>query len=236
MQTRVPGLYACGEAVGGANGANRLWGNAITEAFVFGARAGRNAAQHALQGSALWSPQPARPRARCCAGRRGATRPTWPRSLRVEGFDGRYGRAFRTEQKLHSAIARAIERLKDGNRRIPVSSADRHSIRAGRLAGPAQHVVGRAIRHGAGAGPHREPRRAPAGGSSRHCDDTWSRQSARNPFARQLSLAAARLQWRACNEGNAHHPPWHAWRASHIESFEVAFEHGQSVLDGLRAP
>ncbi len=44
MQTRVEGLYAAGEAVGGANGANRLSGNAITEAFVFGARAGSAAA------------------------------------------------------------------------------------------------------------------------------------------------------------------------------------------------
>jgi len=41
MRTRVPGLYAAGEAVGGANGANRLSGNAIPEAFVFGERAGR---------------------------------------------------------------------------------------------------------------------------------------------------------------------------------------------------
>ena len=40
MQTEVPGLLVAGEAVGGANGANRLSGNAITEAFVFG-RAGR---------------------------------------------------------------------------------------------------------------------------------------------------------------------------------------------------
>jgi succinate dehydrogenase/fumarate reductase flavoprotein subunit len=45
MQTRIDGLYAAGEAVGGANGANRLSGNAITEAFVFGERAGFNAAQ-----------------------------------------------------------------------------------------------------------------------------------------------------------------------------------------------
>ncbi len=44
MATRVPGLYAAGEAVGGANGANRLSGNAIPEAFVFGERAGRFAA------------------------------------------------------------------------------------------------------------------------------------------------------------------------------------------------
>jgi succinate dehydrogenase/fumarate reductase flavoprotein subunit len=40
LETRVAGLYAAGEAVGGANGANRLSGNAITEAFVFGQRAG----------------------------------------------------------------------------------------------------------------------------------------------------------------------------------------------------
>lgn len=46
MATTVPGLYAAGEAVGGANGANRLSGNAITEALVFGERAGRFAAQN----------------------------------------------------------------------------------------------------------------------------------------------------------------------------------------------
>jgi succinate dehydrogenase/fumarate reductase flavoprotein subunit len=49
MRTSVSGLYAAGEAVGGANGANRLSGNAIPEAFVFGERAGRFAASH--QGS-----------------------------------------------------------------------------------------------------------------------------------------------------------------------------------------
>jgi len=47
MQTELPGLFAAGEVVGGANGANRLSGNAITEALVFGRRAGRNAAAHA---------------------------------------------------------------------------------------------------------------------------------------------------------------------------------------------
>jgi succinate dehydrogenase/fumarate reductase flavoprotein subunit len=44
MQTELPGLFAAGEVVGGANGANRLSGNAITEALVFGRRAGRSAA------------------------------------------------------------------------------------------------------------------------------------------------------------------------------------------------
>ncbi|HEY1289517.1 MAG TPA: FAD-binding protein [Burkholderiales bacterium] len=44
MRTGVPHLFAAGEAVGGANGANRLSGNAITEAFTFGRRAGVRAA------------------------------------------------------------------------------------------------------------------------------------------------------------------------------------------------
>ena len=44
LETRVPNLFAAGEAVGGANGANRLSGNAITEALVFGRSAGAAAA------------------------------------------------------------------------------------------------------------------------------------------------------------------------------------------------
>jgi succinate dehydrogenase/fumarate reductase flavoprotein subunit len=47
MTTEVPGLLVAGEAVGGANGANRLSGNAITEALVFGRKAGRTAADRA---------------------------------------------------------------------------------------------------------------------------------------------------------------------------------------------
>jgi succinate dehydrogenase / fumarate reductase, flavoprotein subunit len=47
MATDVAGLFVAGEVVGGANGANRLSGNAITEALVFGCRAGRSAAARA---------------------------------------------------------------------------------------------------------------------------------------------------------------------------------------------
>ena len=49
MQTSVEGLFAAGEVTGGANGANRLSGNAITEALVFGETAGRQAARAVLQ-------------------------------------------------------------------------------------------------------------------------------------------------------------------------------------------
>ena len=54
MRTRVQGLYAAGEAAGGSNGANRLSGNAITEAFVFGERAGSAAARQAKQTKFSW--------------------------------------------------------------------------------------------------------------------------------------------------------------------------------------
>jgi len=42
----IPGLYAAGEVVGGVHGANRLGSCAITECFVFGREAGRNAAKN----------------------------------------------------------------------------------------------------------------------------------------------------------------------------------------------
>jgi succinate dehydrogenase / fumarate reductase, flavoprotein subunit len=51
METRVPNLFAAGELVAGANGANRLSGNAITEALVFGRRAGESAAARAQKGT-----------------------------------------------------------------------------------------------------------------------------------------------------------------------------------------
>jgi succinate dehydrogenase / fumarate reductase, flavoprotein subunit len=60
MQTGVPQLLAAGEAVGGANGANRLSGNAITEAVTFGRRAGERAAALAAKTS-MPSFEPARP-------------------------------------------------------------------------------------------------------------------------------------------------------------------------------
>lgn len=55
METRIEGLYAAGEAAGGANGANRLSGNAITEALVFGERAGGAAAEASRRRTPLWS-------------------------------------------------------------------------------------------------------------------------------------------------------------------------------------
>ena len=60
METEVPGLLVAGEAVGGANGANRLSGNAITEALAFGRRAGHSAAERARSGRHGFRPADAR--------------------------------------------------------------------------------------------------------------------------------------------------------------------------------
>lgn len=49
LESRIKGLFAAGEAVGGTSGANRLSGNAITEALVFGEHAGRLAALQAKE-------------------------------------------------------------------------------------------------------------------------------------------------------------------------------------------
>jgi len=62
MSSSVPGLYAAGELAGGANGANRLSGNALPEAMVFGDRAGQKAAQYATRHyAARWDDRAAQP-------------------------------------------------------------------------------------------------------------------------------------------------------------------------------
>ena len=50
LESGVPNLFVAGEAIGGSNGANRLSGNAITEALVFGKRTGALAAKRAAGG------------------------------------------------------------------------------------------------------------------------------------------------------------------------------------------
>ena len=47
QESNVPGLFAAGEVAGGMHGANRLGGNSLSDLVVFGARAGRHAADSA---------------------------------------------------------------------------------------------------------------------------------------------------------------------------------------------
>jgi len=123
LRTAVPGLYACGEAVGGANGANRLSGNAITEALVFGASAGRNAARRALQNSSRWSAQAAQPALELLRGAERRDRPNPAALVRdLKALMADQVGPFRTEAKLQSALA-AIARMKTEIGEVPFSSA-----------------------------------------------------------------------------------------------------------------
>ncbi|WNV06990.1 FAD-binding protein [Tardiphaga sp. 709] len=122
MQTGVPGLFACGEAVGGANGANRLSGNAITEAFVFGARAGRSAAERA--NASMWSADAAKPAIDLLrsASKRDAPNPAAV-IVKLQAVMADDVGPFRTDAKLRSAIS-AIAQLKADIGDTPFASAE----------------------------------------------------------------------------------------------------------------
>ena len=113
MRTCVPGLYAAGEAVGGANGANRLSGNAVTEALVFGRVAGRAAACQAAQ---MTKPDWSDKRLRAFAAERGheGNAPTPNLAALIAELQAlmstRVG-PFRTRQGLSEALGR-IEALR----------------------------------------------------------------------------------------------------------------------------
>ncbi len=55
-ESRVPGLFATGEASGGMNGANRLGGNSLGDLLVFGRRAGEGAAETANRAGTVTLP------------------------------------------------------------------------------------------------------------------------------------------------------------------------------------
>ncbi|WP_283805863.1 FAD-binding protein [Bradyrhizobium sp. ARR65] len=108
LETRVTGLFACGEAIGGANGANRLSGNAITETFVFGARAGRHAALRAVKQSGAAEPDVAAIDLLRRATRRDAPN-TAALVAAVQSLMAEKVGPFRADDKLRSAIAELAE-------------------------------------------------------------------------------------------------------------------------------
>ena len=146
MKTRVPGLYAAGEAVGGANGATRLSGNAIPEAFVFGERAGRFSAAFATGRSRIPIKEGAaaaiisEPKSQL---KRGATPSGSATALMTELQSLMWDKVglFRTGEKLEQALLRIRTMKKDDLRNItipdnaPFNQAllDWYELRAGLL-------------------------------------------------------------------------------------------------------
>jgi succinate dehydrogenase / fumarate reductase, flavoprotein subunit len=116
METRVPNLFAAGEAVGGANGANRLSGNAITEAFVFGEHAGAAAAARAkARGASGWNAEAAAAELNLLSGRSSAAPPPNTAALVVElqALMADNVGPFRTEAKLTLALLRLAQMQRD---------------------------------------------------------------------------------------------------------------------------
>ena len=104
--TSVPGLFACGEAVGGANGANRLSGNAITEALVFGARAGQTAARHASGVAQGWTEAAAKTSVDMLKSASARPGPNLAEAVaRLQAVMADKVGAFRTAEKLDAALA-----------------------------------------------------------------------------------------------------------------------------------
>jgi len=248
METEVPGLLVAGEAVGGANGANRLSGNAVTEALVFGRRAGRNAAARA----AGMASQPYRPPAAQAAldllAAEGA--PGIPNSAdmiqRLQSVMADDVGPFRTQERLERAIMR-IDHLAEelgerpfGNgRRFDMRRIDWFDLRNMLLV--AGVVARAALRRAESRGAHQRedfPGMLPEWRVNQkvHWRDgridlvSISRaQGMPPPYPPPLAGegregAIARLRvWRGL-----------ATEAGRLESYEVPFEPGQSVLDALR--
>jgi succinate dehydrogenase/fumarate reductase flavoprotein subunit len=114
MASCVPGLYAAGELAGGANGANRLSGNALPEAVVFGERAGEQAAQFAARSAATkWNDAAAAPHLdliRRTIGKRGGRSPAGLMA-ELKALMWRKVGAFRNGRDLGAALER-IRRMR----------------------------------------------------------------------------------------------------------------------------
>ena len=134
MRTSMPHLFAAGEAVGGANGANRLSGNALTEAFTFGRRAGLRAAALAAKTampSIAHRPAP--------SGARGSAINPAAEIARLQALMNQHVGPLRTHAGLTSALE-SIEQLETACAELPAPKAgldpewiDLHDLRNMRL-------------------------------------------------------------------------------------------------------
>ncbi len=132
MATTVPGLYAAGEITGGANGANRLSGNAIAEAIVFGERAGEMAAKAARRSRRIqWDQKTvngslSQIRAARAAGRRDGPSPVRLMN-ELKSLMWRKVGAFRNAADLSDAVARIRMMRNNDLNALSVSTQDVHN-------------------------------------------------------------------------------------------------------------
>ena len=162
MRSTVAGLYAAGEAVGGAAGSNRLSGNAISEALVFGEIAGREAARHAEGHADGWDARAAEAARQAAAPSTGTTG-TGPSALalvqELRRLMWKEVGPFRDRGGLTSALGRIRSMRDDDLPRVPVPRdtafaielADRQELRAALLVAEAVAVAALAREESRGA-------------------------------------------------------------------------------------
>ena len=238
METEVPALLVAGEAVGGANGANRLSGNAITEALVFGRRAGRSAAERVRQaGAHAFHPAAARDALDLFAAGDRSQRHQYRRHDPETA--GHHGGRRRSVPHQAQARARARDHRRDGRRAGRAPGRRRQGLRPApaRMVRLAQHAPGGADGCGRRARARREPRRPPTRGFSRHAAGVASQPGRAARFRRHRADPGARD--RAGGRAMSSIAKLKVWRGDspdtgRWESYDVPFEPGQSVLDGLR--
>ena len=164
MRSTVAGLYAAGEAVGGAAGANRLSGNAISEALVYGEIAGREAARYAKDDdTCAWDTEAAEDAREATATPRppmkssGASAVALMQELRRLMW--RQVGPFRDRAGLSAALERIRAMRDDELRRVPVSRdtafaielTDWHELRSALLAAEAVTIAALAREESRGA-------------------------------------------------------------------------------------
>ncbi len=238
MQTAVPGLYAAGEAVGGANGANRLSGNAVTEALVFGRQAGLSAAAYAKRIALpdhAGNSDDALALLAADAPPRDLNTAAMLQELQVDHA----GRGRPAAQRGKTAARAQAHRRYDRGAGQPAARRRQRRFRhapAG-MARPAQHAAGRARGRASGARAQGNARRAGARGlpADRACLGGQPARHAARGQAGNCAPAFAGRGGRLMSEQAI----LTVWRGSDAksgrwESHRVPFEPGQSVLDGLR--
>ncbi len=164
METRLEGLYAAGEAVGGGNGANRLSGNAITEALVLGETAGRNAADHAMKVCRRWESRYAQQFVEttqvACSLRNPGGLPPIALQSELQDLMWECAGPFRTGDALEKALAR-IQQMKgelfslslSGQQRFDLDLQDWFELKA--MVTTAEAVVAAALERRESRGAHR---------------------------------------------------------------------------------
>ena len=204
MQTSVPHLFAAGEAVGGANGANRLSGNAITEAFTFGRRAGLRAAALAAK-----TAMPSMTQARSAAPAvRGPTINPAAEIARLQAVMNKHVGPLRTRAGLeraleHIAGARTGMRGAAGAARGPRSGMARSATTCATCASSPNASPRAALAREESRGAHQRedfPRRASAGRSTRGfaSPPTECALKAKLKICRGVPGSAARFELTKC--------------------------------------